>query len=104
MAKMIQNTDNHTFNNFSNNLNCRQQDKLGKITMTINDFYRALDIVSGETNVTIRMNVPDPVTLSYSDAAKLVIVDCNAGTVKRLHEAGFSLFLRENMGLIVDKF
>lgn len=69
--------------------------------MNDTDFQNALSIVSQANDCKVNFNVPNDG--SYTNAHKLVIIDCNAHTIRVLVAHGFSLFLKEGVGLLVDK-
>jgi hypothetical protein len=61
----------------------------------------ALTIISNHNDTTVQINAP--VNGSYNNVSGLILKDANAGLIKKLHEAGFSLHLSEK-GLSVNKF
>ncbi len=70
--------------------------------MTDKNFALALEIVSKANNC--KVNFVVPVNGSYNHPHQLVLINCDAHTINSLISQGFSLFLKEKVGLIVDKF
>jgi hypothetical protein len=70
--------------------------------MTNENFSKALSIITASNNAKVSFNVPS--NGSYVHASRIVINSCNASLTKELIDAGFSLFLSEGIGIVVEKF
>ena len=70
--------------------------------MKLEDFQLAIQIISSSNCAVVEFN---PTNKERQTPTKntILIKRCNAGLSKELHDAGFSLFVRED-GVSVDKF
>lgn len=69
--------------------------------MTTQQLKELIDIISNSNSCKVSFNVP--VENNYNNVHTVLIHECNADCTKKMHEAGYSLFMTEK-GLSIDKW
>jgi excinuclease UvrABC nuclease subunit len=63
---------------------------------------KLIKLLTEHNDTKVSFNVP--INGSYNTVHDVVIHNCNASFIKKLHELGFSISLEEGLGMTLDHF